>query len=150
LYQCICCEFIIIIIIIDRKSRALLTIYEELHPNPVCSSIAVSMQYWAIELTASNVNYGKINIKCEIFQGDSLSPLLFTIVLIPLSYLLQESGKGYQISPNVKINHLLYMDDIKLYDQIKVFVLLLILFLLIFVHHLVWINAIVLQYTEES
>ena len=58
--------------------------------------------------------YGKIDIK---FQGDSLSPLLFTIAFIPLSHLLQESGKGYQISPDVIINHLLYMDDIKLYAR---------------------------------
>jgi len=46
-----------------------------------------------------------------------LSPLLFTIAVIPLSRLLQESGKRYQISPNVNINHLLYMDDIKLHGR---------------------------------
>ena len=33
-----------------------------------------------------------------------------------LYHLLQESGKDYQISPDVTINHLLYMDD-KLYSR---------------------------------
>ena len=75
------------------------------------------MQYWSTVLTVANVNYGAIDIKCGIFQGDSLSPLLFTIALIPLSRLLQESGKGYHVSPGVTINHLLYMDDIKLYGR---------------------------------
>ena len=87
-----------------------------IHQN-ICSFIAVSMQYWSTELTVMNENYGKVDIKRGIFQGDSLSPLLFTIALIPLSHLLQQSGKGYQISPDLLINHLLYMDDIKLYGR---------------------------------
>jgi len=41
--------------------------------------------------------------------------MIITIAFIPLSHLLQKSGKGYQISTDVIINHLLYMDDIKLY-----------------------------------
>jgi len=54
----------------------------DIHPN-ICSFISVFMQCWSTELTAANEMYGKIDIKCGIFQGDSLSPLLFTIAFIP-------------------------------------------------------------------
>ena len=49
----------------------------------------------------------------EIFQGDSLSPLLFCLVLTPLLYELDDTAFGYKIGEE-KINHLLYMDDLKL------------------------------------
>ena len=38
-----------------------------------------------------------IKIKCGIFQGDSLSPLLFCLALVPLSYELNNTGYGYNI-----------------------------------------------------
>jgi hypothetical protein len=50
-----------------------------------------------------------------MFQGDSLSPLLFWIALIPLTHELNRSKCGYQVyGTDTKINHLLYMDDLKL------------------------------------
>ena len=57
-----------------------------------------------------------INIKSGIFQGDSLSPLLFCMALAPLSSLLQESSCGYEIQGQ-KINHLFFMDDLKTYAK---------------------------------
>lgn len=67
----------------------------------------------------------ELMIRRGIFQGDGLSPLLFCMSINPLSYMLQSSGYGYQISsnPRVRISHLLYMDDLKCYanspDQLK-------------------------------
>ena len=58
---------------------------------------------------------GPISIKRGIFQGDSLSPLLFTMSLNPLSQELQKTGYGYQLDKQTKINHLFYVDDLKLY-----------------------------------
>ena len=58
---------------------------------------------------------GLISIKRGIFQGDSLSPLLFTMSLNPLSRELQKTGYGYQLDKQTKINHLFYVDDLKLY-----------------------------------
>ena len=55
-----------------------------------------------------------MQIKCGIFQGDSLSPLLFCLSLVPLSHLLNNTGYGYKIN-NKRINHLFYTDDLKLY-----------------------------------
>ena len=57
-----------------------------------------------------------ININSGIFQGDSLSPLLFCIALAPLSSLLNRSKYGYKTG-NTTINHLFYMDDLKTYAK---------------------------------
>ena len=55
-----------------------------------------------------------INIKKGIFQGDSLSALLFCISLIALSLELNFLGYGYKIRTE-RITHLFYMDDLKLF-----------------------------------
>jgi hypothetical protein len=56
-----------------------------------------------------------IKINRGIFQGDSLSSLLFCIMPITLNHELNRSKCGYQIyGSERKINHLLYMDDLKL------------------------------------
>ena len=58
---------------------------------------------------------GPIRVKRGIFQGDSLSPILFSMSLNPLSQELQKTGYGYQLDEQTKINHLFYVDDLKLY-----------------------------------
>ena len=63
-----------------------------------------------------------VNIKRGIFQGDSLSPLLFILALDPLSRLLNNMNTGYNIYKRndrrrYLVNHLLYMDDLKLYNS---------------------------------
>ena len=69
-------------------------------------------------LTSKNEVLGEVEIKRGIFQGDTLSPLLFVIVLIPLSMILREMQCGYQLTKDGKtINHLLFMDDLKLYGK---------------------------------
>jgi len=56
-----------------------------------------------------------IQIRRGIFQGDSLSPLLFCIALIPLTNELNRADCGCQVhGTESKISHLLYMDDLKL------------------------------------
>ena len=80
--------------------------------------LRTSMTLWETNLSLSHSNgiltANGMRIKCGIFQGDSLSPLLFCMALIPLSQLLDDTGYGYKIG-NKKINHLFYMDDLKLY-----------------------------------
>ena len=39
--------------------------------------MAGSMKSWPVELTSGEESLGEVNITLEIFQGDSLSPLLF-------------------------------------------------------------------------
>ena len=57
-----------------------------------------------------------MKIERGIFQGDSLSPLLFVIILIPLTHILRKASPGYANSKE-KTNHLLFMDDLKLYSK---------------------------------
>jgi hypothetical protein len=56
-----------------------------------------------------------IKIQCGIFQGDSLSPLLFCICLKTLTEQLNRLKTGYEEhTTKTKISHLLYMDDLKM------------------------------------
>ena len=51
-----------------------------------------------------------------IFQGDSLSPLIIVMFLLPLTHILRDAAPGYQVTRNEpKVNHLLFMDNLKRY-----------------------------------
>jgi lipid A disaccharide synthetase len=61
-----------------------------------------------------------IKIQFWIFQGDSLSPLLFCICLIPLTELLNRLDTGYEEHiTKTKISHSLYMDDLKMTAKLE-------------------------------
>ena len=69
-------------------------------------------------LCAGNSELGEVAIKRGIFQGDSLSPLVFVSALIPVSLILRNAKAAYKFSGSkVKINHLSFMDDLKLYSR---------------------------------
>ena len=77
--------------------------------------IKQSMNKWKTKLYADGKILGSVPIRKGIFQGDSFSPLLFVIALLPLSHILRETGMGYQLEKNgAKVNHLLFMNDLKL------------------------------------
>ena len=47
-----------------------------------------------------------------------MSPLVFVLALIPLSLILRKAKAAYEFSESKeKINHLLFMDDLKLHSQ---------------------------------
>ena len=76
------------------------------------------MSHWETELTSGGQSLGKVKIQRGIFQGDSLSPLLFIICLIPLSLILRTVKAGFEFRKSgPSINHLLYMDDVKLFGK---------------------------------
>ena len=53
-----------------------------------------------------------------IFQGDSLSPLLFIVAMIPMARVLERMEVGYQFKKGgSRINHLMFMDDLKLFGR---------------------------------
>jgi len=73
------------------------------------------MSYWRtrMRLHAENklIETEDIKIQC----GDSLSPLLFRICLLPVTEQLNTLNTGYEEhTTKTKISHLLYMDDLKL------------------------------------
>lgn len=77
------------------------------------------MNKWKTLLTLNGRSLGDIEIRRGIFQGDSLSPLLFVLSLAPLSALLNKQKIGYKLRNKQEINHLLFMDDIKLFGKTK-------------------------------
>ena len=55
-------------------------------------------------------------IQRGIFQGNAPSPLLFIIAMMPLNHILRYCKADYKLSKSLeKINHLMYMDYIKLF-----------------------------------
>ena len=84
----------------------------------VRSFVNASMKQWNTELTASNQRLGNVKIRRGIFQGDSLSPLLLVLVMIPLILVLRQTKASHEIKKGgKKINHLLFMDDLKLFAK---------------------------------
>ena len=71
-----------------------------------------------VDLTAGGRSIAETKIQKGIFQGDALSPLLFITAIMPLNHRLKKCAAGYKLSRSQeKINHLMYMDDIKLYAE---------------------------------
>ena len=60
-----------------------------------------------------------ININTGIFQGDCPSGLIFILCLLPLTWLLNRTNRGYQMKTSnnqrKNISHLFFMDDLKLF-----------------------------------
>ena len=73
------------------------------------------MEQWRVMTCAGNSELGEVDIKQSIFQGDSLSPLVF---VLQISLILRKAKAAYKfLGSKVKINHLLIMDDLKLYSR---------------------------------
>ena len=64
------------------------------------------------ELASCAESLEKFNIRRRIFQGDSLSPLLFVICMI-----LRKAKVRCTLGGGQKISHLLFMNDLKLYGK---------------------------------
>ena len=75
------------------------------------------MRNWKRVLTSNGDTLGEVSIQRGKFQGDSLSPLLFIIILMLLSMTLNNTNYGYLLSIETPINHPLFMDDITFYDK---------------------------------
>ena len=71
-----------------------------------------------LSLTSNGEDLGEVHVTRGIFQGDSLSPLLFVLSMVPLSLILRKVNGSYEWGQKeYKLNHLLFMDDMKLFSK---------------------------------
>ena len=94
-------------------------VLEEYGIDPrVVSTIESLTQRWRTVLTAGGRGISDpIAIRRGIFQGDSLSPLLFVTAINPLSWRIRTAMPAVEFETGRKLNHLLYVDDWKLYAK---------------------------------
>ena len=77
-------------------------------------SLVNSLEKLRVMLCAGNSELGEVDIQWGVFQGDSLSPLVLVLALIPLSLILRKAKAAYEFSGSKeKINHVLFMNDLK-------------------------------------
>ena len=77
-----------------------------------------SMKKWKLLLNSNGSDLCEVDVNRGIFQGDSLPPLVFVICMIPLSLHLKKVKASYKWSrKEFKLNHLLFMDDLKLFEK---------------------------------
>ena len=80
-------------------------------------AIGESMNQLNMQLTACGTRLANIPLKSGIFQGDTLSTLLFCVTLSPLSIILNRTTLGYKLKSGQNLNHLLYMNDFEQYAK---------------------------------
>ena len=74
------------------------------------------MEQWKLSLTSNGEDLGQVAVKTETFQGDNFSPLLFLLSMALLSLILRKVNTSYEWGKKeYKLNHLLFMDDLKLF-----------------------------------
>ena len=78
--------------------------------------IEETMEIWIMELTGGGKSLVEVKIQRGIFPGNTLSPFLFVIAMMPLNHILRKCTVGYKLSKSLEnINYLMYMDDITLF-----------------------------------
>ena len=79
--------------------------------------IRKSMKNWNTRLTSCREYLANVDIRSGIFQLDSLLPLLLVICMITLTQILRKVESGYTLKNGEKLNHLLFMDDLKIFAK---------------------------------
>ncbi|GAB1223672.1 hypothetical protein ENUP19_0158G0032 [Entamoeba nuttalli] len=92
-------------------------------PLSVINSILYILNNTYLNLYYNKESVGMINVERGIIQGDSLSPLLFVLSIDVLSKQLDKQISKLNIKMNgeekqVQLNHILYMDDLKIMTNI--------------------------------
>ena len=100
----------------DMVPQICLKMYKISHE--VINFIEQTMKTWRVELTAGGRSLVETKTQSVIFQGDALSALLFMIAMMPLNHILRKYTAGYKLNRlQEKINHRMYMNDIRLFAK---------------------------------
>ena len=85
--------------------------------DKVINSIEKTVKTWKVELT-EGWSLTEAKVQRGMFQGDALSPLLFIIDMMSLNQIFRKCTIEYKFYKSQEmINHLMYMDDIKLFAK---------------------------------
>ncbi len=95
-------------------------------PFPLRTFLKNLMNGWKVkyEVKAQRGQVNRSNslrIRAGVLQGDSFSPLLFCLAMVPISHALNNSGYCYKTASGklnnlqLSLSHQFYMDDLKLY-----------------------------------
>ena len=80
--------------------------------------LANSINKWKLELTSDGLCLGSVKIKMGIMQGDSLSLPFFVQCMVRLSLILRKVNFHYEFGDKkTRLNHLLFMGDLKLFAK---------------------------------
>ena len=63
----------------------------------VINFIEKTMKSWRVEFTAVEKSLAEAKIQRGMIQKDALSPLLFTIAMMPLNHILRKCTTGYPL-----------------------------------------------------
>ena len=86
--------------------------------DEVIDFIEKTIKTMRVELTAGGRSLAETKSQRGIFREDALSSLLFIIAMMPRSHIPRKGTVGYKLSRSQeKINHLIFMDDIKLFAK---------------------------------
>uniref|UniRef100_A0A183CPI0 Reverse transcriptase domain-containing protein n=1 Tax=Globodera pallida TaxID=36090 RepID=A0A183CPI0_GLOPA len=90
-------------------------------PDDLRSNIRAIMDLWATQLKVGGRVIGDaIPVRTGVFQGDTLSPLLFCLCVWPISFVLDQTPQYHfrcmrHLQEGFSIGHVFYMDDLKCY-----------------------------------
>ena len=77
-----------------------------------------SKQGLRLLLATNGENLLEVNVKKEVFQGDSQLPLLFILSMVLLFFIFKKVNACYKWEKKeYKLNHLLFIDDLKVYAK---------------------------------
>ena len=72
------------------------------------------MKTWKVQLTAGERSLAEAKVQRRIFQGEAELSLILIIAMMPHNHILRKCIAEYKLSKSQeKINHLMYVNDIK-------------------------------------
>ena len=76
------------------------------------------MEQWKVMLTSNGEDLAEVDVKEESLRETVLSRLLFVLYMAPLSVIPRNVNECYERDRlEYKLNHSLYMDDLKLFAR---------------------------------